>query len=237
MSSRQYLIADPDEGQRQLLDLLLADANSVLIAVGTARQALEFLRSNTPDLVILAQELPDMPGTAVAKRLKAVQRLSNVPVIVTTDPPRGLGVSVDLRKEAGESGVDLLLPKPLGDKALKERARRLIQEAETVKQGARRSGGSGRQATTAVIDDTLKELDDASGRLTAGTAASGQAAVGMAGAVGAEDEVLTRELVKLREENMKLRRKLSKAQEHVERLEAELDDLKRRRGGLFGRRR
>ena len=35
MSSRQFLIADPDEGQRQLLDLLLADANSVLVAVGT----------------------------------------------------------------------------------------------------------------------------------------------------------------------------------------------------------
>src|SRR5690606_33825723 len=128
MSSRQYLIADPDEGQRQLLDLLLSDGNSVLVAVETARQALEFLRSNTPSLVILAQELPDMPGSAVCKRLKAVQRLAYVPVLVTTEPPDGLGVSVDLRQEAAQAGVDLLLPKPLGDKALKERARRLMHE-------------------------------------------------------------------------------------------------------------
>src|SRR5690606_10427642 len=126
----------------------------------TARQALEFLRSNTPSLVILAQELPDMPGSAVCKRLKAVQRLAYVPVIVTTEPPDGLGVSVDLRQEAAQAGVDLLLPKPLGDKALKERARRLMHEADNAHKGPRRSGLANRQAgSTAVIDATLKELE------------------------------------------------------------------------------
>ncbi len=236
MSSRQFLIADPDEGQRQLLDLLLADANSVLVAVSTARQALEFLRSNTPDLVVLAQELPDMPGIAVAKRLKAVQRLGNVPVIVTTEVTEGLGVSVDLRQTAEDAGVDLLLPKPLGDKALKERARRLMQEADAAKQQPR--SGARRQSTTAVIDDTLKELDGASPSVTGSDEADpAKTAAQRTGRATADGEVLARELVKLRDENVKLKRKVLAAQETIERLKAELDDLKRRRGGLFGRRR
>lgn len=234
MGSRQYLIADPDEGQRQLVDLLLADGNSVLVAVSTARQALEFLRSNTPSLVVLAQELPDMPGTAVAKRLKAVQRLANVPVIVTTEPPEGLGVSIDLRQEAGQAGVDLLLPKPLGDKALKERARRLMQEAEAAHKAPRRGGSLDRpHGTTAVIDDTLKELDAAS-RTQAATKTTGSRS-STSSKASSDGEVLAKELAKLREENVKLKQKLLSRQETIEKLRAEIDDLKRPRG-LFGRR-
>ncbi|HZJ08727.1 MAG TPA: response regulator, partial [Trueperaceae bacterium] len=192
MSSRQYLIADPDEGQRQLLDVLLADGNSVLVAVETARQALEFLRSNTPSLVVLAQELPDMTGTAVCKRLKAVQRLAFVPVIVTTEPPEGPGISIDLRQEAEQAGVDLLVPKPLGDKALKERSRRLMQEADAANKGPRRSSLSRQQGTTAVIEATLKELDESShaeARVSKSTAKAGA-------------DALASELAKLRDENV-----------------------------------
>lgn len=224
MPSKQYLIADADEGQRQLLDLLLADGHSAIVAVENARQALEFLRENTPSLVVISQELPDMPGTAVCKRLKAVQRLANVPVIVTTEPPGGLGVSLDMRQVAEQAGVDLLLPKPLGDKALKERARRLMQEAEAAAasgQGAPRR----RFGTTAVIDDTIKELDG-----TAATPGSEKRAAARA----ADD--LTVEIERLRDENVKLKRKLLAAQESIERLRTEVDDLKRRRGP-FGRRR
>jgi len=225
MASKQYLIAEPDEGQRQLLDLLLADGNSVIVAVETARQALEFLRANTPNLVVLAHELPDMPGTAVCKRLKAVQRLSNVPVIVTTVEPEGLGISTKLREEAGQAAVDLLLPKPLGDKALKERARRLMQEAEAAAKAPRGSSAGGHFSTTAVIDDTLRELE--ANRSTG----HGQQAVDPEAS-----DFLASEIEKLRKENLKLKSKLLARQESIEKLKAEIVELKRRRG-LFGRRR
>lgn len=229
MSSRQYLIADPDEGQRQLLDLLLADGSSVLVAVESARQVLEFLRSNTPSLVVLSQELPDMPGTAVCKRIKAVQRLSHVPVIVTTAPPEGLGVSTELRQEAGEAGVDLLLPKPLGDKALKERARRLMQEAEAAQKVPRRVGGGihRQQGSTAVLEATLRELDEADRSRGPGEPGADEPAPDL--------EVLAKELAALREENQRLRDRIQRRQEAIEMLKAEVEELKKRRG-LFGRR-
>jgi len=120
------LVIEPDESQRQLIDVLLSDQRLRIEEHATARSALERLRTATPDLVIVAADLPDLDGLALTSRLKRVARLADVPVIVTADPDAGSGLSRSLRLRAEESSVDLLLPRPLGDKNLKERALRLI---------------------------------------------------------------------------------------------------------------
>lgn len=225
MSSRQFLIADADPGQRQLLDLLLSDADTTIAAVESARQALEFLRTNTPALVVLAYELPGMPGTEVCKRLKLVARLQHVPVIVTVDPGEGFGVPDSVRQEALDAGVDLLVPKPLGDKALRERATRLILAAE-----ARQGRAPARvKHDTGVIEESLKELD-AGGGQQKGPGRDGQAA--------SPDPALADEVARLRDENAKLKRRLLAMQEQTSRLQTELEEAKRQaKRGLFGRRR
>ncbi len=238
MSSRQYLIADADPGQRQLLDLLLSDGESTIAQVETARQALEFLRTNTPALVVLAYELPGMPGTEVCKRLKLVARLQHVPVIVTVDPGEAFGVPEEVRVAAEDAGVDLLVPKPLGDKALRERATRLILAAE-MRQA--RSPARARH-DTGVIEQSLKELDARqSGGEPATPAGSpdgqAEAARGARGAsrhAGADEA----EVERLRTENAKLKQRLLALQDQNERLRSEVEELKRSsRRGLFGRRR
>src|SRR5690606_38802762 len=145
-----------------------------------------------------------------------------------TEPPEGLGVSVDLRQEAGRAGVDLLLPKPLGDKALKERARRLMQEADLAAKAPRRGSIQRGFETTAVIDATLKEID-AGGPQQARPTGGGE----RLGKGPGDPNV---EIEKLRAENVKLKSKLLAAHETIERLRTDVDDLKRRRGP-FGRRR
>lgn len=231
MSSRQYLIADPDAGQRQLLDLLLADGDTTIAAFENARQTLEFLRSNTPALVVLAYELPDMPGIEVCQRIKLVARLQQVPVIVTLEPQDSFGVPDSVRHEAAEAGVDLLLPKPLGDKALRDRANRLIQV-----------GPDGRQSTrsvrprkdTGVIEASLKELEDRQ------RDAKPEAAGGKPTAAQKDDSQQVQELERLREENAKLKRRVVSQLDAIEKLKAELEELRQRsakRGGIFGRRR
>lgn len=229
MSSRQYLIADPDAGQRQLLDLLLADGETNIAAVESARQTLEFLRSNTPALVVLAYELPDMPGTEVCERVKLVARLQRVPVIVTVDPQDSLGIPEELRLEAEEAGVDLLVPKPLGDKALRERANRLIQMGVDGRNG---SLSTRPRKDTGVIEASLKELEDRQ-------RGSESASVAKVSAPPADDAD-RKELERLREENSKLKRRVVSQLEAIEKMQAELDELKHkgsRRGGIFGRRR
>ena len=220
-----------------MLDLLLADGETAIAAVETARQTLEFLRTNTPALVVLAYELPDMPGTEVCQRIKLVARLQQVPVIVTLEPQDSFGVPEPIRQEAEEVGVDLLLPKPLGDKALRERANRLIQVGVD---GLHASRPQRPRKDTGVIEASLKELEDRQ-RGAKGNSEPEQKAGGSEHkSGGAESESLKQELERLRDENAKLKRRVVSQMDAIEKLKAEVEELRQRcarRGGLFGRRR
>lgn len=149
------LVIEPDESQRQLIDVLLSDPRLSIEERTTARGALEHLRTATPDLVIVAADLPDLDGLALTSRLKRVARLADVPVIVTADPDAGSGLSRSLRLRAEESSADLLLPRPLGDKNLKERALRLILST-----GHGPAGSARALRNTVLIDEALEVLTD-----------------------------------------------------------------------------
>lgn len=164
MSERAILVVDPDPLQRQLIDVLLADPNAAVVEAGTAREALEYLKEHTPDLAIVAYELPDLDGAELIARLKRVRRLTHVPVLLTTVLHGGIGVAPALRAKARSVGADLLIPKPLGDKNVRERARRLMAErAQTGRQPTEPGARNGRERSTLVLDETLVSLDQEGG--------------------------------------------------------------------------
>lgn len=224
------LVAEADDLQLQLVDVLLSDPRFHLARAASARAALEYLKVNTPDLIIAAADLPDLDGYALVSRVKRVVRLAHVPVILTTEADAGLGLSQRTRRRAEEAQVDLLLPRPLGDKNLKERALRLLQQ-----------GGSGRKradqprlATTLVLEEALERLPlppphptrpaaPGSSDVVAGGAAAqpnaAQAQVAQAHLARAERESLIRENEALRNENRELRAS-------IERLRRELNEAR-----------
>lgn len=234
----EVLLVDPDEPQRQLIDLLLSDARLRLTEVPTARAALERLRTHTPDLLVIAAELPDLDGVALTARVKRVARLASVPVIVTAEPDGDLGVSPELRSAAERAGVDLLLPRPLGDKNLKERALRLVMRQATSGAApvaeASPSAAPGLRSTVA-LDEALADL----ARQDAGSGAYGGPG-GLEGAKGtasgtnqgaggsparahlerAEREALLRENEALRRENHAL-------QSTIDQLKRQLNEARR----------
>lgn len=216
MSASPVLVADPDPLQRQLLDMLLDVDAFELEIVCDGSQALAHLRTHTPVAVILAADLGDIRGAVVCRKLKSVRRLAHVPVVLVADEPDDeAGLSERLKREAREAGVDLLLQKPLGDKNLRERVQRLIQEPPLVRHD--RSLHS-----TAVFDEIGG--DDASGT-------SDYVAMGMASELGG----LRAEVARLRQENDSLKARLTKVKERAKALQAEVEELKKPRG-LFGRR-
>jgi DNA-binding response OmpR family regulator len=155
MSDRfEVLLVEADELQTQLVDMLLSDASIQVTGVSSARAALEYLRARTPDLVIASFELPDLGGFAICSRLKRVARLAHVPVIVTTDADAGHGISQRKRQQAEAAQVDLLLPRPLGDKNLKERALRLM-----LRKASEPTAAEARELrNTASLDEALESL-------------------------------------------------------------------------------
>lgn len=122
----RVVVAEPDDVQRQLIDMLLADPALDLTLVSTGAEALEHLRNTTPDLCVLAMDLPDVSGDAICGKIRGVTRLTSTPVVLIAEQSGQFGLSDQARRRARNVGADLVLPRPLGDKNLRERLKAML---------------------------------------------------------------------------------------------------------------
>lgn len=219
MSRRTLLVAEPDELQRQLIDVMLgADFDLTLVTDGPA--ALAYLREHTPDAMLLSTDLADVDGYTVCRKAKSVGRLEQAKVILVADNPTTGGLGEKVRSLARSAGADLLLPRPLGDKNLRERLERLLV-AHPTDDGL---------TPRAVFNTGVLEVPQAD--FTPPT--SGGMVHG--GTPATELGKLRALTAALREENESLKARLAKSKELNKSLQEQLDELRKRRGGLFGRR-
>lgn len=216
MERPAVLVAEPNQLQLQMIDLLLAADDFDVTLVETSEAALAHLRQHTPAAALLAVDLPDIDGFALCQKIKVVGRLSRVPVVLLADPAEAGGLAESTRARARAAGADLLLQRPLGDKNLRERVLRLIRHATS----ARR---------------VESEADDA-GRPAAPAGGSGFAGGGLDAQAASELGQLRAEVAQLRGENASLRARLTKYKDLAKTLQEQLDAERQRPKGLFGRR-
>lgn len=81
---RVVLIVDDDAFMRKLLDHMLHDAGyeTMLAASGIEAQAMIVKRK--PDVVLMDVDLPDVDGVEWTRRIKAVDHLADIPVLMIT---------------------------------------------------------------------------------------------------------------------------------------------------------
>jgi DNA-binding response OmpR family regulator len=106
--SRTVLVADDDPGHLRLLELVLGAYKFEVISVENGHDALTYLQSHTPDMMILDVNMPFMSGLDVCSRARRLSRLKSVPVIIMTAL-----TDEATRLRADEAGADLFLSKPL----------------------------------------------------------------------------------------------------------------------------
>jgi CheY-like chemotaxis protein len=124
--TRSILVADDQAGQLAVIDLLLSLDGYRLTTVENGREALEWLKENTPDLAILDVAMPYVDGIDVCRRMRRVQRLRPVPVVILT------GLRDDATLEgARAAGADAVVPKPLEGKDFRSTIRRLLSARAT----------------------------------------------------------------------------------------------------------
>ncbi|TVR86072.1 MAG: response regulator [Trueperaceae bacterium] len=216
MSTSTVLVADADPLQRQLLDMLLSVESLDVTMVASGEEALAHLRSHTPDVVLMAMDLPDVAGSVICRKVKSVKRLMHVPVVLVAPEPSAGGTLGDsIKREARDVGADLLLQKPLGDKNLRERVQRLLAAPPV-------HGRDGAIFNSAVLESS-SDLDE--------FGSLGNAPTGAATELGG----LRAEVARLRHENESLKARLAKLKERAKVLQDELEEAKKPRG-LFGRR-
>ena len=125
-------IVDDEPDIVELVSVNLKKAGFTTHGFATAQSFLSFLKSHTPDLIILDLMLPDTDGLEICKRLKKTDELAAIPIIMLTAKADETDKILGL-----ELGADNYVTKPFSPKELVARVkvalRRLTQKEVTQK--------------------------------------------------------------------------------------------------------
>jgi adenylate cyclase len=110
------LVVDDNEGNREILSRRLVRDGYTVISAEDGRRALDLLRGQAIDLVLLDVMMPEMDGYEVLKRLKSDEVLRYIPVLMISALDE-----VDSVIRCIELGAEDYLPKPFNPVLLRAR--------------------------------------------------------------------------------------------------------------------
>jgi two-component system phosphate regulon response regulator PhoB len=120
--SATILVVEDEPAILELLRVNLLDAGYEVRSAPDAETALQMLRGNLPDLVLLDWMLPGQSGLAVAKQVRSDPRTRELPVIMVT------ARAEEADKVAGlEAWVDDYVTKPFSPRELKARIKAVLR--------------------------------------------------------------------------------------------------------------
>jgi two-component system phosphate regulon response regulator PhoB len=101
MSAINVLVVEDEDAIREMLGMVLEQAEFVVHAAPDTRHAQAVLSEHIPDLIVLDWMLPGLSGVEWARRLKKDRNYGEIPIIMVTargeeeDKIRGLDVGAD----------------------------------------------------------------------------------------------------------------------------------------------
>jgi GAF domain-containing protein/CheY-like chemotaxis protein len=119
------LIVDDDDSIRSLLEQELGEAGYIIEQATNGKEALECIRKNRPDLIILDVMMPEINGFDVAAILKNDPQTMDIPIIILSiiqDKARGFRI-----------GVDRYLTKPIDTAQLFQEVGNLLEQGKSKK--------------------------------------------------------------------------------------------------------
>jgi len=105
LDKKKVLIVDDQNGIRVLLMEVFSSEGYVTFQASNGKLALEIVKSETPDLVLLDMKIPGMDGLEILKHVKAINK--EIKVIMMT----AYG-ELDMIKEATDHGALMHFTKP-----------------------------------------------------------------------------------------------------------------------------
>ena len=116
------LVVDDNQQNLELLQAYLEDVECTTISAHDGLEALDIVKKNPPDLILLDVMMPKMSGFEVCKRIKNDPATTDIPIIMVTaltefgDIERGI-----------DSGTDDFLSKPVNKLELLTRIKTMLK--------------------------------------------------------------------------------------------------------------
>ncbi len=103
------LVVDDDADIRRLLRTVLVERGHRVIEADRGLLALQLVKQDPPDLMLLDVMLPEVHGFEIARRIRGSERYGNIPIIMISAVYRGPQVAQDAKTGYG---VDAFIEKP-----------------------------------------------------------------------------------------------------------------------------
>lgn len=133
MIDRKYsiLVVDDDaENRNMMVGFLENDENYVLYTANNGKVALEIARLETPDIIVLDWQMPEMNGIEVLKELKKKDETKEIPVIMFT----GIMTDTNSLRESLQLGANDFLKKPVEPIEIEARILSILKHIEHQKE-------------------------------------------------------------------------------------------------------
>ena len=117
----KILVVDDEPRNIRLMEAVLTSHGYAVTSALSGREALERVKGDLPDLVLLDIQMPEMNGYDVCRRLRDDPATRFLPVVMVTSSDS------EVRVSALEVGADDFITKPLNQQELLARVRSLIR--------------------------------------------------------------------------------------------------------------
>ncbi len=116
------LVVDDNQQNLELLQAYLDDMDCKTVAATDGIEALEIIKKNPPDLILLDVMMPKMSGFEVCRRLKNNPQTTDIPIIMVT----ALAELGDIERGV-DSGTDDFISKPVNKWELTTRVKTMLK--------------------------------------------------------------------------------------------------------------
>jgi two-component system cell cycle response regulator DivK len=120
----KILHVEDNPDNRLLVRRVLQAAGYTVLEASDARQALDVLRLQIPDLILMDINLPEIDGYTLTRQLKARPELANVPIIAMT----AYALRGD-RERSLAAGCDDYIEKPIDVDSLSKQIDRFLKQS------------------------------------------------------------------------------------------------------------
>lgn len=101
------LYAEDDKEHRLMMKIILKGQNIVLLEAGDGKEAVQKIKSQLPDLILLDLFMPKLDGFGVMEAVRSTPEIRHIPIVVLSAWPTG-----DNRQRARKAGAVDFLAKP-----------------------------------------------------------------------------------------------------------------------------
>lgn len=122
-SAKTVLLVDDEKDIAELTKLRISSMGYRVVLAGDGQEALEKIKTEHPDLILLDVKMPKLDGYQVCKEVKGNEEFKHIPVILFTASSRHI---MELSDRALELGAASCIKKPFDAKELLGEIKRLI---------------------------------------------------------------------------------------------------------------